>query len=194
MRRATMTVFGLCLLAGSLPAQGLFGGPPEPGQMPTRFLRFDIVTDYTILTSLPTRLVSMDRFADATYQTGRFLGGLSLAEYWVEGVQRDWYYFALLPVHVGFVLWSNPKRTVFFYGQVPNIYVQVTGSLPSYGYVSEFHWASPTVRAALCCDLDYYGVGIGLEAGWFNLHPAEANDPGAYAAVKVRLGAFGIGF
>jgi hypothetical protein len=121
-----------CLLTGSVQAEGLFGERAEPGQMPSRFVQFELVSDATILTSHWSRLVSSDNFLRVTYQAGRLRAGLSAGEFWMDGVLRDWNHLTILPVHAGFVIWSNPKKTWLCYGQVPNVYVQATGGFISY--------------------------------------------------------------
>jgi hypothetical protein len=87
------------------------------------------------------------------------------------------------PIHVGYDIAFNPKKTAFFYGMVPSCYVEATlGALPLYA------------KLAVACDIDYYGIGIGAEAGcltWNNQPPWGPNPPpfrpALYAALKLRL-------
>lgn len=85
------------------------------------------------------------------------------------------------PVYVGYDLWHNPKKTWFFYGAVPDVYAEVG---VSFDYKT-------TVKAALACDLDYYCIGLRLEAGGY-LNPAHENT--LYATLYLRFLTFGIGF
>jgi len=99
-----------------------------------------------------------------------------------EGYPEGW---SIAPVHVGYDIVFNPKKTAFFYGVVPACYVEGTfGALPLYA------------KLAVACDIDYYGVGTGIEVGcvdWnhqpaYNGHPASHNFvPAFYAALKLRL-------
>ncbi len=119
------------------------------------------------------------------YQAGRFRIGTGLAEvHWVylyggAGV------FA--PLYCGYELYARPRRTAFFYGMVPNVRVE-----GMFGFISP-NW-SPIARLSLVCDLDYYGVGIGLEAGAVTLVPEDvyerlqySREYRLYAGVKLRV-------
>jgi hypothetical protein len=87
------------------------------------------------------------------------------------------------PVHVGYDIVFHPLKTGFFYGAVPACYVEATlGALPLYA------------KLAAACDIDYWGIGLGLEAGcltWNNRPPWGPNPPpfrpALYAALKLRL-------
>ena len=88
------------------------------------------------------------------------------------------------PVYVGYDIVFNPKKTAFFYGVVPSCYVEATlGALPLYA------------RVTAACDIDYYGLGIGAEAGCVTCNsngppyspPPAAFRPTIYAALKLRL-------
>jgi hypothetical protein len=102
----------------------------------------------------------------------------------------------LLPIHVGFTLWSNPKATGSIWGAVPDVYVEMSGSLWQSEDVlyPEFHLA-PCARAALCCDVDYYGFGARLESGILMIRTSAYGRVNAlYAQLQFRGLAFGIGF
>jgi hypothetical protein len=60
-----------CLLAAEMcMASGLFGGPPEPGKMPTRFVRFDGLDDGPCFWNGPPLLFG--RLAGVTVILGLF--------------------------------------------------------------------------------------------------------------------------
>jgi hypothetical protein len=87
------------------------------------------------------------------------------------------------PVHIGYDIVFNPRKTGFFYGAVPACYVEATvGALPLYA------------KLAAALDIDYYGLGVGAEAGCFTCnnksdHPPQpaAFRPTVYMALKLRL-------
>jgi hypothetical protein len=85
----------------------------------------------------------------------------------------------LAPVHVGYDIVFNPKRTAFFFGMVPSCYVEATlGAFPPYA------------KLAAACDIDYYGAGAGVEVGvvdWNHAEPSLGFHPALYASLKLRL-------
>ena len=89
---------------------------------------------------------------------------------------------SIAPVHVGYDIVFNPMKTAFFYGMVPSCYVEATlGAIPPY------------VKVAAACDVDYWGLGIGVETGcitWNNKYGSQQSRllrPTVYASVKLRL-------
>jgi hypothetical protein len=103
-----------------------------------------------------------------------------------------------LPVRVGFTIWSNPKATWLVWGHVPQVYAEVSGTLWETGPWSPSLRALG-VRASLCCDVDYFGVGARAEAGVFSLPIEEywrfGNRVTAlYFGIQLRALTFGIGF
>lgn len=95
------------------------------------------------------------------------------------------YGWSFAPVHVGYDIVFSPRKTGFFYGTLPSCYVEATfGALPLYA------------KLAAGCDIDYYGVGTGIEVGCvdWNHQPAYAGYPAShdflpvfYASLKLRL-------
>jgi hypothetical protein len=87
------------------------------------------------------------------------------------------------PVHIGYDIVFNPRKTGFFYGVVPACYVEATlGAFPLYA------------KVAAACDIDYWGLGVGAEAGCFTCnnkgdYPPQtaALRPTVYMALKLRL-------
>jgi hypothetical protein len=105
-----------------------------------------------------------------------------------------------LPLHVGYTFFSRPKKTQFFYGAVPDMYAEVSGSPWSPNSRSDmlgFRF-EPALRVALCCDVDYGGVGARFETGWADIHRDYAGPTSRvsfiYAGLQMRLLTFGIGF
>ena len=187
-----------CLLAAApAVATGLFGGPPEPGKMPSRFIRFELASIG------PGPGYIMIRALKASCVLGQFRFGLAALDnaglteedlWWITATPFD---DMLVPVHVGYTLWSRPVRSplpasVRTYGVVPDVYVEASGSLLS----SDARFR-PTARAALCCEIDYSGVGAGAEAG-FMTEPRGQYPSGRlgsfFVALRLRLLAFSVGF
>jgi hypothetical protein len=182
-----------CLLA-AMPAlgAGLFGGPPEPGKMPSRFVRFEGLADGPCFVNGPPLL--MGRLAGVTVMLNRVRFGAALDEGYAEF--DGWSGDMMLPLHVGYTLLSRPKKTLLFYGAVPEIYAEASGSL--WGPMLAFEF-EPALRVALCCDVDYGGVGARFEMGWADIKrhydaSRTSRTPFIYAGLQVRLLAFGIGF
>ena len=185
-----------CLLAAA-PALGggLFGGPPEPGQMPSRFVRFDGLDEGMLLwNGLP--LLSA-RMAGVTVILNRVRFGAALVDGY--GEFDDWSGDMMLPLHVGYTLSSSPKKTWLCYGVAPDVYAEASGSLwdsdPQVGDIS-FRF-EPALRVALCCDVDYYGLGVRFEGGWADIYRDFGQTPRisfVYAGLQLRFVTFGIGF
>jgi hypothetical protein len=173
-------LFIVVLLAGSVQAQGLFGERPEPGQMPSRFVRVDGV-DAGFLASSDGPLTSV-RLARGTCVLDRIRFGVAACELTVGG-GGDWPTDMRLLVHAGYTLWSRPKKTGCFWSSVPDVYAEAACG------IMDANWqVSPTFRASVGCDIDYFGVGGRVEAGWLSLHEE------LYIGAQVRLLTFGIGF
>ena len=193
--RAVLVV--TCLLA-AVPAlgAGLFGGPPEPGQMPSRFVRFEGWAAGPCFRNSPPLLLG--RLAGVTLTLNRLRFGAALLDGYEEfdGWQCD----MTLPLHVGYTFFSRPKKTQFFYGVVPDIYAEVSGSPWSAASRSDVLGFSfePALKAALCCDVDYGGVGARFELGWADIHRDFAGPTSRmsflYAGLQVRFLTFGIAF
>jgi hypothetical protein len=93
--------------------------------------------------------------------------------------------YSVAPVHVGYDIVFSPRKNGFFYGMVPSCYAEATlGAFPPYA------------KVAAACDIDYYGVGTGIEVGvvdWNRRydypgpHAVLAFRPVLYAALKLRL-------
>jgi hypothetical protein len=199
-----VVLFAACLLAAAPgSAAGLFGGPPEPGQMPSRFVRFDGMDHGLWLwTGWPQRAGGWPqwsiRLAKVTIILDRVRFGAALGDGY--GPFDDWSGDMMLPLHVGYTLLSRPKRTWFFYGAVPDIYAEVSGSLwdsdPQSSSILSFRF-DPALRVAFCCDVDYYGLGIRLEGGWADIRRHLGPTPRIsflYAGLQLRVLTFGIGF
>ena len=138
------------------------------------------------------------RLAKASLVFGRVRAGISFID--AYEVIDDWGSDFMLPLHVGFTIWENPKRTWAWCSFVPDVYLEGSGSLWNTGsYAPEplrFRY-EPAVRLAVCCDFDYYGLGIGLDAGWMNVD-TETEFYGRmslfYAGLRLRGLALGFGF
>lgn len=108
----------------------------------------------------------------------------------------------VLPLRVGYTLLSRPVKTQFIYGAVPDVYVELSGSPWGPDSVTGalgFRYG-PSLRAALCCDVDYGGVGARFETGWVDIYRDDlflgpiTRKSFLYAGLQLRLVTFGIGF
>jgi len=138
------------------------------------------------------------RLAKATCTFGRFRAGIGFDDTYMA--IDDWETDILVPVHVGFSIWENPKRTWAWYSFVPDVYIEASGSLWNGAANSPdlFHFRyEPAARLALCCDVDYYGAGARLEGGWLNVD-TETEFYGRmsvfYAGIRLRGAVFAFGF
>ncbi len=160
------------------PRETAGAGLTEPA-MPDRYLHVSLIEARLLAgAGLCGHVLRVD------YQAGRFRIGTSLAEvHWV-------YLYAgagvFAPLYCGYELYARPRRTAFFYSMVPSVHVEAM-----FGFIS-YDW-SPVARLSLVCNLDYYGLGIGLEAGAVTLVPEGAYEQPQYsreyrlyAGVKLR--------
>ncbi len=83
-----------------------------------------------------------------------------------------------LPLFLGFDLFRNPKRTLLCYSMVPDVYLE--GAWFPIPVVP----GQPLLRFTVNAEVEYYGLGIGLEAGYLT---ANEQDLG-------RVHIFGAGF
>jgi hypothetical protein len=179
-----------CLLAATLAVAAetgnLFGTPGgELDVVPHRFIRFDVADVGMVAFRGPYYGSGQGGvFLKATCQWNRFRFGAAGAEFWgdiADGPAGPVPISMVLPVYVGYDLWYIPRRTGDFYGAVPDVYVEAGVNL-----------VPPIiVKAALSCDVDYYGVGLRAEAGGY-VNPSYENT--LYVALELRLLTFGIGF
>jgi hypothetical protein len=66
----------------------------------------------------------------------------------------------LLPVYVGYDLYRNPKKTLLCYSMVPDIYVEGTW------FALPMDADQPCLRFMVNAEVEYFGLGAGLEAGY----------------------------
>ena len=126
------------------------------------------------------------------------LGTALFDAYSGDMLTKQWNASMILPLRIGYTLSSRPKKTWFFYGAVADVYAEASGSLWHMSESSEWVWHySPSVRIALCCEVDYYALGIRLEGGWLDTRPQETmygRQSLFYLGLQARALAFGIGF
>jgi hypothetical protein len=175
----------VCLLAASVQAQGLFGDRAEPEEMPSRFVRFDAADLGAV--AFPGRLsypLICGALLKATCQWNRCRLGVAMAEAGVDpsdGTLGPAPVNMTVPVYVGYDIWHNPKRTWIFYGAAPALYAEVGAS---FVYLV-------TIKTALACEVDYYGLGLRAEAGTYWM-PGQDCLP--FVSAQVRLLTFSTGF
>ena len=184
---------------------GMFGGPPEPGQVPTRFVRVDGF-DMGVWT---TRDVFVGpagvwgKMASITVVLNRMRFGVSYA--YIFSALDWWGGDMALPLHVGYTLYSAPKKTCLFWSNAADVYLEASGSLLASLSGEVFGSLGPGLRVALYMDDEYYGLGTRLELGWATIHASGNVDPPGpwqgnarlsffYAGIQLRFVTFGIGF
>ena len=176
-----MTKAGLAVLLPVVllvPATSLAAGTPH------RFLAVEGASACGAFSPGHDPFFARVSFADLTCVLGRARLGVALGDY--EGRWWTWDAGTLLPVRVGYTIWSQPRQTARWYAAVPDVYVQA-----SVGWLGWWHApAGLKAKLSLCCDVDYYGLGIGAELGAYSLHTKE----GAHRGVSVGLRARGLAF
>jgi hypothetical protein len=130
------------------------------------------------------------RLMKATWHSGSgFRAGISgwdvSAPIDIDGDGTSPWGYSIAPVHIGYDIVLSPRKTGFFYGTVPSCYAEATlGAFPPYA------------KVAAACDIDYYGIGTGIEVGivdWNRRyenpgpHAVLAFRPAIYASLKLRL-------
>jgi hypothetical protein len=99
---------------------------------------------------------------------------------------------AVVPLHIGFTLYTRPLRNRAFYGMAPDVYVEAAGS--AWGRV-------PYLRGTACACIERPGIGLALETGLKLLDyrdeghgtepPRQLTYP--YVSLSVRLLTFTFG-
>jgi len=181
-----------CLLT-AVPAfgVGLFGGPPEPGMIPSRFVRVAGVDAGVLFAQSDMQRL---RLADVTCILGRARLGVGLVEIVGTSLGADEPFSGmLLPAHIGYTLWSRPVKMGGLYGVVPDVYLEAGGGW--FALHTPYHGLA--ARAAICCDVDYYGFGVGVDAGVMTVPPeyrTSSRGYAVYAGMRLRVLTFGVGF
>jgi hypothetical protein len=196
--RSRLLLLAACLLtAVPAPGAGLFGGPTEPGQVPSRFIKVDVL-DVGVFVPFSDWPAMSAHVASVTCVLNRVRFGVTAADYYAA--IDFWGSCVVLPVHVGYTIVSNPKAIWLLWGAVPDVHVDAIGSLwrnrdtdkwpPSLQYC-------PTLELALCCDVDYYGLGAGLRVGAYKsaaIGYSAYHEASLFAELRLRVLTFGVGF
>jgi hypothetical protein len=167
-------------------------GPILEDEASSGFIKVDVASGGLFCT---TREVDFPpganvRFGKVTYSSGRLRFGLAVFDAYSTYLKNGG--VMVLPVHAGFTIWSNPRPFWTLYGQLPDIYMEVSGSCwPLFGGFA------PMARAAICCDVDYCGVGARVETGvlanWrYPDYPEKHYS--VFIGLQLRVLTFGIGF
>jgi hypothetical protein len=171
----------------------------QPGmlkaQIPRRFIKVDVLDVGEFVPFGDWEALSA-HLATVTCIIDRVRFGVTAADMYTS--IDFWDGTVLLPVHVGYNIVSNPKATWLLWGAVPDVHVDAIGSLwknrdtdkwpPSLQYC-------PTLELAVCCDVDYYGLGAGLRAGAYKSRAiGYGQAKGFFAELRLRVLTFGIGF
>ena len=191
----------LLFLAVCLTVAATLGAEvPQPGvrkaQVPRKFIRVDVLDmgEFQPFSDWPAMSAHI---ASVTCVIDRVRFGVTAAD--VYSAVDYWDGSVLLPVHVGYNILSNPKATWRLWGAVPDVHVDATGSLWENRKAGAWPVSmqySPTIELALCCDVDYYGLGAGLQIGAYKSAAigSEASNAGLFAELRLRLLTFGVGF
>jgi hypothetical protein len=83
-------------------------------------------------------------------------------------------------VDAGYLLYRQARPTAFFYGMVPSVWAEVAGNVPIQQLAHGL-----TARADCRVEADYYGLGLGAEAGVIT---GETGMDGRFVRPYLRLG------
>jgi len=132
----------------------------------------------------------IDRFASVSFTRNRFRFGAAATEGFAEG----WTASAntVLQAHDGYYLLANPRRTAFFYSLLPSCLAEVAAGPHFNGATWRLDGAY--LRVSLASQIEYYGLGLGIEIGTYDLFGGSANEryyftgpPHAFGAIQLRL-------
>jgi len=194
--KSKFLMLAACLLA-TAPAFGTeaSAGVVRGTRIPKRFIKVDAL-DVGEFVPTGAWYAYSARVATITCVLDRVRFGVTAADCYTA--IDFWDGTVLLPVHVGYNILSNPKATWRLWGAVPDVHVDAVGSL--WKNRGTYTWPpsllySPTIELALCCDVDYYGLGTSLRVGAYKSSVIHYwSDQGFFAELRLRLLAFGIGF
>jgi hypothetical protein len=169
--------------------------PREQYRVPNRFLVIDVL-DMGVIAPWNQWPGFSSRAATFTYIRGPARFGLGVAEACTS--PYSWDFWAVLPVHIGATLWSVPKPTGSLWAEPADIHVDLSGSLwqAANGSWNSWPWPArlerhPFVNLALCCDADYYGVGVGARAGVYRYWTGgvyTSTNGAVYFEFRLRFG------
>ncbi len=132
-------------------AQGCAGEVIADREAPARFIHVNAIG-----IGLNVGVPCYGEVMRVDYEVGRLRAGAALgAVYWNFPNKAG---VAFLPLHGALEIYSHPWKNAFYSGRMPDVRVEamvafITGN-----------W-SPMARLSVIGEMDYYGVGIGLEAG-----------------------------
>jgi hypothetical protein len=178
----------LVLMTSSVLAWNWNNPNSDATRVPNRYLKFDVAQVGLDGVGDRVRLLKFD------YIGGRLRAGISVADIWVSTVDMEDVFWGIAPAHIGFTVASLPARTSFFWSRGLDVYVQAEAAI---GVRS---WSSTTgLDVEMCADADYYGIGVGLYAGWgayYNFSRFFTRDWAnmGYVGIRLRLLTFGAGF
>jgi hypothetical protein len=191
-----LSLFAVCLMvAATLGAE-----VPQPGQrkaqVPRRFIKVDVL-DVGEFIPLGDWSAMSAHIASVTCVIDRVRFGVTAAD--LYSAVDYWDGSVVLPVHVGYNILTNPEATWLVWGAVPDLHVDAIGTLWENRRAGAWPVSlqySPTIEVALCCDVDYYGLGAGLQVGAYKSAAigSEASNTGLFAELRLRLLTFGVGF
>ena len=194
--KSRLLLLAICLtVAATLGAEIPQAGVRE-ARIPRRFIKVDAldVGEFQPFSDWPAMSAHI---ASVTCVIDRVRFGVTAAD--LYSAIDYWDGSMLLPVHVGYCIMSNPKATWRLWGAVPDVHVDAIGSLWGNRWTSAWPVSlqySPTIELTLCCDVDYYGLGAGLQVGAYKSAAigSQASNTGLFAELRLRLLTFGIGF
>ena len=173
-------------------AAGITGSPRDLSaseELPSRYIHFTAAELGALY--WPPQAGAQVRLLRVDYHSGRLRLGIAAAEIYMVFLYESG--GAIAPVSLGWDLYSRPRPTAFFCGMVPSIRVELAG-----GYAGPD--GGVTARAAVVGEVDYYGLGAGLELGALTMRTIEADhayEPPRrwtfYGVFKLRGLAFSIG-
>jgi hypothetical protein len=157
MKSACLVLFLFLACAGAAGAGPYDNGSPgqydELPEIPKRFVRFDAV-DLGFFGLRGGWGAFYTTAANATCVLGKPRFGVALADVYNEP-DYGLTIAAILPLRLGYSLWSNPKRTLFCYAAVPDLYVEASGSFldASFQYSPARSWPCAVTSTTMVSEL-----------------------------------------
>jgi hypothetical protein len=194
VRAARVTLALLLTTATLAPAAESW---PDEGVVPRRYIQVALWEPglvYTLPGAAGYQAFTYGSFLKAGFRTGRLYFGVALVDD-IGFPDVDWTDFesppyggTFFPLLAGYQFFTLPRRTACAWGMVPDLRAEAAFGFLGHGY-------RPYGRVSAIADLDYWGIGCGLEVGAVSVdmsgYPPEYNDPprltALYAGFRLRF-------
>jgi hypothetical protein len=100
---------------------------------------------------------------------------------------------SILPVEAGVTIYQRPLRYCWFRGMMPDVFAEV-GYFYANGIIDDNPYV-PTWKFGVRCEVDYWGVGAGVDVAYFySSHRDYRTQLGPAASLYIRLLVTNFGF